>query len=192
MIASSQLKKQFILMKNLLLVICIVLLSAGFAFADTVTINHFVIKENPFAKDEIAVVATDTANNILENFNGKFAFSMNGFQEPLKFDKGIAFYRHKLDKSSFLYVKHVNDAGTHSILYYVYKGDNKLTPIHISWIVLLAIPLLLVLLGYLFKRFIIIAIIIFCIFLYFNHHSGLSIPTFFESIIDGLKGLFKG
>jgi len=50
---------------------------------------------------------------------------------------------------------------------------------------------LLVLFAYLFKRFIIIAIILFIIFLYFNHHSGLSIPTFFESIIDGLKGLFK-
>jgi uncharacterized protein YxeA len=178
-------------MKKLLFIICLVVFSAGFTFAGTVAINHFVIKENPFAKDEIAVVATDTANNILENVNGAFSFNVNGFQEQLRFDKGTAFYRHKLDRSSFLYVKHVNDSGTHSILYYVYKGDNKLIPIHISWIVLLAIPLLLVLLAYLFKRFIIIAIIIFCIFLYFNHHHGLSIPTFFESIIDGLKGLFK-
>ncbi len=178
-------------MKKLLFATCLVVLSAGLAFADTVTINHFAIKENPFAKNELAVVATDTANNVLENVNGLFAFTVNGFQESLKFEKGTAFYHHKLDKSSFLYVKHVNESGTHSILYYVYKNDDKLSPIHISWVVLLAIPVLLVLLGYLFKRFIIIAIIIFCIFLYFNHHAGLSIPTFFESIIDGLKGLFK-
>jgi hypothetical protein len=178
-------------MKRLFLILCLALFSTGLALADTVTINHFVIKENPFAKDEIAVVATDTANNILENVNGKFSFIMNGFQEPLKFDKGTAFYRHKLDRSSFLYVKHVNDKGTHSILYYIYRSENKLIPIHISWIVLLLIPLLLVLFAYLFKRFIIIAIILFIIFIYFNHHSGLSIPTFFESIIDGLKGLFK-
>jgi hypothetical protein len=178
-------------MKKLILVTFLILISAGFAVADTVTINHFAIKENVYAKDEIAVVAVDTANNTLENVNGVFAFTLNGFQEALKFDKGVAFYRHKMDKSAFLYAKHVNDKGTHSILYYVYKGDNKLIPIHISWIVLLAIPILLVVLGYLFKRFIIIAIIIFIIFLYFNHHNGLSIPTFFESIIDGLKGLFK-
>ena len=178
-------------MKKHLLAICLVILSAGLAFADTVTINHFAIKENPCAKDELAVVATDTANNIIENVNGLFAFTVNGFQESLKFEKGTAFYHHKLDKSSFLYVKHVNESGTHSILYYVYKNDDKLSPIHISWVVLLAVPVLLVLLGYLFKRFIIIALIIFCIFLYFNHHAGLSIPTFFESIIDGLKGLFK-
>ncbi|HTD99902.1 MAG TPA: hypothetical protein VK668_11490 [Mucilaginibacter sp.] len=178
-------------MKKVVLIICLILTSAGFAVADTVTINHFAIKENVYAKEEIAVIAVDTANNTLENVNGVFAFSMNGFQEPLKFERGVAFYHHKMEKSAFLYAKHINDKGTHSILYYVYKGDNKLVPIHISWIVLLAIPILLVVLGYLFKRFIIIAIIIFIIFLYFNHHNDLSISTFFESIIDGLKGLFK-
>lgn len=177
-------------MKKLSLITFLIALSAS-VFADTVTIKHFAVKENPFARDEIAVVATDTANNILENVNGKFAFTVNGFEEHLKFSSGTAFYRHKLDKSSFLYVKHVNDAGTHSILYYVYKTDNKLIPIHISWIVLLAIPILLVLMGYLFKRLIIIAVVLFCIFFYFNHHAGLGLPTFFESIIDGLKGLFK-
>lgn len=178
-------------MKKLLLFICLAVLSSGFALADTVTIKHFEIKENPFAKDEIAIVATDTSHNILENVNGKFTFSVNGFTEQLRFEKGTAFYRHKLDKSSFLYIKHVNDAGTHSLLYYVYKTDDKLIPIHISWIVLLIIPVVLVVLSYMFKRFIIIAIIIFCVFLYFNHHAGLGIPTFFESIFDGLKGIFK-
>src|ERR1700761_4573390 len=178
-------------MKKSLLIIFLITLTTGIAFGDAITINHFVVKENPFAKNEIAIVAVDTANNVLENVNGIFAFTVDGFQESLKFNRGNAFYQHKLDKSSFLYVKHVNDAGTHSILYYVYKSDDKLTPIHISWIVLLIIPILLVVLSYLFKKFIIIAIVIFCIFLYFNHHAGLSVPTFFESIIDGLKGLFK-
>ena len=178
-------------MKKLFLITCLAVFFSGLAFADTVTIKHFVVKENPFAKNEIAIVATDTANNILENVNGVFAFTVNGFNEPLRFEKGSAFYHHKLDKSSFLYVKHRDDNGNTSNLYYVYKGDNKLIPIHISWIVLLAIPVLLIVLGYLFKRLIIIVAIIFIIFLYFNHHAGLSTPTFFESIIDGLKGSFK-
>jgi hypothetical protein len=178
-------------MKKFLLIISLFILSANISFADAITINHFIVKENPFAKNEIAIVATDTANNVQENVNGIFAFTVDGFQESLRFNRGTAFYQHKLDKSSFLYVKHVNDSGTHSILYYVYKTDDKLMPIHISWIVLLAIPILLVLLSYLFKKFVIIAIIIFIIFLYFNHHAGLSVPTFFESIIDGLKNIFK-
>jgi hypothetical protein len=178
-------------MRKPFFVICLILLSACPAFADRVSIDHFVIRENPFAKDEIAVMATDTAGNILENVSGRFSFTVNGFGEVLKFEKGTSFYHHKLDRSSFLYVKHRNDQGTHSSLYYVYKGPDRLMPVHISWMVLLAVPVLLILLGYLFKRMIILAIIIFCLLLYFNHHAGLSLPTFFESIIDGLKGMLK-
>lgn len=165
-------------------------MAAAHAFAGEVAINHFVIKENPFAKSEVAIVATDSLGNIQETVNGVFNFTINGFQDTLQFDKGTAFYRHKIERSTFLYARHINESGTHSLLYYIYKHDDKLSPFHISWILLLAVPCALIILAYMFKRFIIIAIIIFCIFMYFNYHSGLSIPTFFESIIDGLKGIF--
>jgi hypothetical protein len=177
-------------MKKILFVMLLMMGAGSFAFADTVTIKQFVIKENPFADSEVAIVAVDTAGNVQEKVEGMFAFTINGFQEQMRFEKGTAFYRHKLDKSAFFYVKHVNNDGTHSMLYYIYKQDGKLRPIHVSWVLLVIIPLALVLLGYMFKRFIIIAIVIFCIFLYFNHHNGLTMPTFFESIFDGLRGLF--
>jgi len=176
-------------MKKIFLVFCLITVS-GFVYAGPIAINHFVIKENPFAKNEIAIIATDTLNNIQENVNGMFSFTINGFEDTLRFEKGTAFYRHKIERSTFIYAKHKNEKGTHSLLYYIYKHDDKLSPYHISWVLLLAIPCGLFLLAYMFKRFIIIAIIIFGIFMYFNYHSGLSIPTFFESIIDGLKGLF--
>ncbi len=161
------------------------------SLAATTDINYFVVKENPFASEEIAVVATDSLGNIQENIRGIYNFTVNGFQEDLTFQNGTAFYRHKISKSTFMYVRHVNDSGSHSILYYLYKHDMKLSPFHISWTLLLIIPLALILAGYLFKRFIIIAVIVFIILLYFNHHNGLSIPTFFESIFDGLKHLFR-
>ena len=179
-------------MKRITLALVIIIASASLSYADTVTmaINHFVIKENPFAKDEVAIIATDSLGNIRENVNGMFNFTVNGLEDTLKFEKGTAFYRHKLQRSTFLYVRHQNDSGTHSILYYVYRTDDKLTPVHIPWYLLLAIPCALVLLAYMFKRFIIIAIIIFAIFVFFNYHNGLSLPTFFDSIIDGLKNMF--
>ena len=177
-------------MKKILFTCLIFLLASGFAFADTIAIKQFVVKENPFAKDEIAIVAVDNAKNIQEKVNGIFTFTINGFVEELTFDKGTAFYRHKLEKSSFIYARHQNEDGTKSMLYYVYRHDSKLTPVKISWVLLVAIPLGLIFIGYLFKRFIIIALVIFCIFLYFNYHNGLSIPTFFQSVIDGLKGMF--
>jgi hypothetical protein len=175
--------------KGLLSVCMVMAFCVSSAFADQV-IKNFVVKENPFGTNEVAIVATDTAGVIQESINGIFQFTINGFQENLKFEHGTAFYHHKLTKSSFIYLKHEDDSGSHSTLFYVYKSDSKLTPIHISWVVLFAIPVILILLGYMFKRFIIIAAILLCIFIYFNHSNGLSIPTFFETVIDGLKHMF--
>lgn len=178
-------------MKKIALTACLLILCIASAYADKISIDHFEIKDNPFAKNEVAIVATDTAHNVLENVNGIFAFTVNGFQENLHFDKGTAFYHHKLDKSVFLYVKHENESGTHAGLYYVYAGSDKLIPVHISWVVLITIPIVLIVLAYMFRKFIIIAIILFALFLYFNHHNGLGIGTFFESVFDGMKGIFK-
>ena len=180
-------------MKKLLLLFCIIFPAWCFAAAtkDSVAINHFILKENPFAQNEVAVVATDSSHkNTLGNIDGHFLFTINGFDDTLKFDKGVAFYDHKIDRSSFIYARHEDETGTHSMLYYIYVGADKLTLVHISWVVLIAIPLVLVLLGYMFRKFIIVAVVILIVFIYFNYHSGLSIPTFFESIIDGLKGMF--
>jgi len=178
------------MMRKYLFTACLMIFAISSAFADAVGINHFVVKNNPFAQNEIAIVATDTANQVLEKVNGVFAFTINGFQEDLHFEKGTAFYRHKLDKSAFLYVKHEDEKGTHATLYYVYKGDHELSPVHVSWVVLIAIPIVLIVVAYMFRKLIIIAIIIFIVFVYFNYHHGLGVSTFFESIMDGLKGLF--
>lgn len=177
-------------MKKWLLMLFIAGFSTIAAHADAILIKNFTIKENPFAKDEVAVVATDTAGVVQENISGLFKFTINGFDENLNFENGTAFYHHKLDKSSFIYLKHTDESGSNSALYYVYKRDTSLNPIHISWLILIAIPIILVLLAYMFKRFIIIAAIIFCVFLYFNHHSGLSVGTFFDTVFDGLKHVF--
>jgi uncharacterized protein YxeA len=179
-------------MKKVILVLTIMVMSAALALADTVSIKQFTIKENPFARQEIAIVATDTAGLVQESVSGKFAFTINGFDNELTFQSGTAFYRHKVQKSAFMYIKHKNEAGTHSGLYYIYKHGEKLSPLHISWMWLVAIPLIIVFIGYLFKRLIIIAVIILVIFIYFNHSNGLSLPTFFESIFDGLKHAITG
>lgn len=168
----------------------LLLMITGFARAAEVHINQFILKENPFAKDEVAIVATDSAGTVQENINGLFNFTINGFQEELKFENGTAFYHHKLDKSSFLYLKHKDDFSSHANLFYIFKHDAKLDPYKISWKVLVAVPIILILLGYVFKRFLIIAVVLFLFFSYFNYHGGMSLSTFFETIFDGLKHVF--
>ncbi|WP_295773086.1 hypothetical protein [uncultured Mucilaginibacter sp.] len=174
-------------MKKLLLAVILLTTSMAVAVADTVSIKKFVVKENPFAQNEVAIVATDSLEQIQENVNGKFAFTINGFQYELNFQNGTGFYRQKLQKSTFMYVKHRNESGSYSVLYYIFKRGEKLSPWKISWMWLVVIPLAIVFIGYLFKRLIIIAAIVLIIFIYFNHSNGLSIPTFFESIFDGIK-----
>ncbi len=179
------------MIKKLLLISVLLISTVQFSFAaSAVDINFFAVKENPFAQEQVAIVATDSLGNIQETVHGQYTFTINGFQQPLNFDNGTAFYRHKIERSTFMYVKHENEAGTHSALYYIYKHDMKLSPWHISWMWLLIIPVAILLAGYLFKRFIILAIIVLVIFFYFSHHNGLHISTFFESIFDGLKHLF--
>ncbi|WP_158826413.1 hypothetical protein [Mucilaginibacter lacusdianchii] len=180
------------MIKKILLTTIVCLLSAYASYADTISINHFVIKENPFAQHEVAIVAVDTAGTIQENVNGRFSFSINGFDSELNFQNGTAFYRHKMEKSAFMYVKHTNDNGSHAMLYYVYKHGEKLSPWKINWKWLLFIPLAIVFIGYLFKRFIVIAAVVLILFLYFNHHNGLNLSTFFQSIFDGIRGVVGG
>lgn len=172
--------------------LCLLLFSLLFSFAEAaeVHLDQFILKENPFAKDEVAVVACDSAGNTMENINGLFDFTVNGFKEELSFENGTAFYHHKLEKSSFLYLKHRDDLHSQARLFYIYKHDSRLSPYKISWKLLVAIPLILIFFGYLFKRFIIIAFVVFCLFSYFNYHGGMSLETFFETIFDGLKHLF--
>ena len=107
-------------MKRILFVCLLSMFFCSKTFADTVSINHFAIKENPFTNSEVAVVAVDTLGNTRENVDGIFNFTVNGFDSQLKFDKGVAFLHQKIERSSFLFVKHVNDSGTHAILYYAY------------------------------------------------------------------------
>src|ERR1700749_3962781 len=111
-------------MKKLALLACLIVTSC-FAFADSITIKGFDIKDNPYGQDQISIVAVDSLHNTMQNVNGAFVFTLNGLKDTLKFNDGVAFYKHKIDRSPFIYARHVNESGTHSSLYYVYKSESK-------------------------------------------------------------------
>lgn len=161
-----------------------------FCSAQTAAINNFLVKENLLKNNKLAIIATDSLNVPNENINGAYTFSVSGFTQVLKFNDGIAVLPLPIDKSTFVYIKHQNDTGTHSKLVYVYKKDADLTPYAISSLWLFIIPIALVIIAFAFRKLIIFVVIAFLIFVYFNHSSGLNIGTFFESIFDGLRSLF--
>jgi hypothetical protein len=165
------------------------LILSKFAFAQNANINNFIVKENLLKNSKIAIIAADSLDNPTEGINGTYTFSVSGFTQELKFNDGVAIIPLIIDKSTFIYIKHKNDDGTHSKLLYVFKKDGNLNPITISRLFLIIIPLLIIILVFAFKKFIYIGIILLVVFLYFTYSKGLNMSTFFETTFDYLKNL---
>lgn len=153
------------------------------------SINNFIIKENLIGNGKLAIIACDSAEKPLESVNGIFRFVINGFQHELRFHDGVAITPQTLEKSTFVFLKHRNESGSHGKLYFVAKNKNGLNPIQISWIWLIAIPVVIILLMYLFKRFVVAGILILAGLFYFNYSKGLDIENLFETIFHGIKGV---
>lgn len=171
-----------------LILLFLLCLSAN-AFAQNADINNFLVKESLLKNSKLAIIAADSLDRPLEQINGVYTFSISGFTQELSFNGGIAILPLQIDKSTFVYVKHQNDKGTHSKLLYVYKKDGNLNPFTISRIFLIIIPLLIIILVFAFKKFIYIGLILLLIFIFFTYSNGLNISTFFETTFDYLKNL---
>lgn len=174
-------------MRYLYLFITLFLSSAS--FSQTSNINNFLVKESLLKNSKLAIIAADSLGQPIESINGLYTFSASGFSQEITFSGGVGVLPLKIDKSTFVYLKHENDNGTHSKLLYVFKKDGNLNPFTISRIFLILIPLVIIFLAFAFKKFIYIAVILLLIFMYFNHSNGLSISTFFETTFDYLKNL---
>lgn len=175
-------------MRNLIILFSLCVIGSG-VFGQTSEIDNFLVKENLLKNNKLAIVAADSLNIPKENINGLYTFSVSGFTQHLKFNDGVAILQLPIEKSTFVYIKHQNDGGTHSQLVYVYKKGFDLTPCAINSLWLFLIPIILVILAFAFRKLIIVAVIIFLAFVYFNHSNGLNLSTFFESIFDALKNL---
>lgn len=153
-------------------------------------IQNFTVKENLLVANGLSILATDSLGKPDEKINGDFLFAINGFTQALDFNAGVAFCKLPIQKSSFLYIKHENEISKPANLFYVHKTDSGLNSFKISWYLLLAIPIGLILIGYMFKKIIGIMLLLLAAYMYFNHSNGLSLGTFLESIFHGLKSLF--
>lgn len=177
-------------MKYFLIILFLLRCSTVFGTYNSQEINHFIVKENILQDDKIAIIASDSLLNPAEEINGTYNFSVNGFKQALIFQNGVSVCPLQIEKSAFIFIKHNNQTSNPSQLYFIYKQDKNLKPYPINWYLLLAIPIGLILIGYLFRKLIGIIILILVLMSYFNYSKGLSIPIFLESVLDGLKNLF--
>lgn len=160
------------------------------AFSQKLDINNFIVKESLLKNSKLAIIAADSLENPMERINGIYTFTVSGFSQSLKFNDGVAIVPLQLERSAFVYIKHENDRGTHSKLVYVYKKEGSLNPYTVNSMWLVIIPLIIVVAIFLFRKLLILGIIVILVLMYFNHSSGLGIGTFFETIFDSLKRLF--
>lgn len=182
---------KFALSSLLILFICESAYTQSNTAAGTeITINNFIVKENLYKNNQLAIIAADSVDKPIENLSGTFMFSINGFEQELKFNNGAAVVPQPISKSTFIYIRHENESGNQGKLYFVIKKYDMLNPIKISWLVLVLVPALLILLAMMFRKFIIIAVILIIVMFYFNTSNGLKISTFFDTVFDGLKNIF--
>jgi len=123
----------------------------GAAFAQQSDINNFLVKESLLKNSKLAIIAADSVGNPMEKINGLYTFSVSGFSQPLKFNDGVAVLPMQVERSAFVYIKHINDQGTHSKLVYVHKKEGTLTPYLISTLWLILFPLIVIVIAFLFR-----------------------------------------
>lgn len=156
-----------------------------------ISIQNFLVKEYPNNNDQLVLIAADLNDKPMNNLHGTFIFSINGFQQEFRFEDGQSVITQPIKQSTFIYIKHQNDSGNPSKLFYVIKKFDRLNPIKISWLLLVLIPSMIILFAIMFRKFIVIAGILLIALFYYNNSKGLRISTFFDTIFDGLKNLIN-
>ncbi|MGV3763873.1 hypothetical protein, partial [Parapedobacter sp.] len=148
-----------------------------------------VVKENLIKNGKLAIIATDAEERPNETVSGTFQFVINGFKQELQFHDGVAITSHPIETSAFVFIKHRNQQGSHGRLYFIWKRDQGLNPIAINWYFLILIPAIILLIAYLFKRIMVLAIIVLVALFVYNYSKGLDLENIFETITHGLKSL---
>lgn len=154
-----------------------------------VGIHNFIIRPSVPHYDKIEVVTCDAHENAMDQLCGTFIFNVNGFRQELTVKNGVAVFPQRIDQSTFIYARHENENGIQGKLYYLFKGADSIRPIKVNSWILIVIPLLLVGIASIFRKFIVIAVVLIISLFVFNTTNGLNMPTLLSTFFDGLKNL---
>ena len=152
-------------------------------------IDHFIVRENLIKNGKLAIIATDTEEHPNEAISGTYQFVINGFKQELKFHQGVSVTANPVEASAFVFIKHRNQQGSHGRLYYVLKRGQHLNPVAINWYFLILVPAAILLIAYLFKRIMALAIVVLVALFIYNYHKGLDLENIFETVSHGVMSL---
>ncbi len=164
------------------------LLAATFSLkAQHIQIQDFSVKENLSQNGKLAIIALDSLEKTDNGIRGTFLFTINGFQQDLQFTDGVAVTSQAIKSSTFVFFKHENAKNDIGKLYFLRVTDKGITPYKIKGILLLILPLAILFIAYVFKRFLVTLVILAIAYFYLNYSKGLDIKQLLESIIMGIK-----
>lgn len=156
---------------------------------ETNDIDHFMVSENLIKNSKLAIIATDAEEHPNETISGTYQFVINGFKQELEFNDGVAITPNAIETSAFVFIKHSNQQGSHGRLYYIWKRDQRINPIAINWYFLILVPAVILFIAYLFKRIMVLAIVVLIGLFIYNYSKGLNLENIFETITHGIKSL---
>ncbi|MBE8714698.1 hypothetical protein [Sphingobacterium hungaricum] len=161
-----------------------------FTSAQHQQIKDFLVKENLSQNGKLAIIAVDSTEKVDNVIHGNFRFIINGFQQDLQFEDGVSVYNHSVESSTFVLLKHKNQDKEIARYYFVRKTDKGLTPYKISALALILIPAVILLIAYMFKRFLTTIVVLVIVYGYFHYSKGLNISQLLESLFIGFKNFF--
>ena len=152
-------------------------------------IKDFTVKENLSQNGKLAIIAVDSIEKTDNLVNGDYNFTINGFQQTLKFTDGVAVTSNPIESSTFVYFKHKRADKDLGKVYFLRVTEKGINPYKISGMLLIAIPLLILLIAYMFKRFLVTFLVLAVVYLYLSYSKGLDVKELLESVFLGIKDL---
>ena len=152
-------------------------------------IRDFIVKENLSQSGKLAIIAVDTTERADDRIRGSFLFSVNGFQQNLNFQDGVAVIADPVESSTFVFFKHKNQENEVGKFYFIRKTDDGLSPYKVNGLTLVLLPIAILLIAYVFKRLLVVFVVIALVYGYLHFSKGLDISQLFESFFFGLRNL---
>lgn len=181
------------ILNRTIITIIIPVLASTFAFAqqtiyfsigDNYPISDFRLENDLDGDGSYSLCAIDDQGQLVEKAEGTYEFVVNGYLEKIDFKGGMGAVRKPDSKFFFIYLKHSNKTEDIYRLYYSVSG--VLIPFPL-WILIL-IPALLILFTLLFRRMLILLILV--AFVAFFVFQGLDLRSFIRLVGGGIGSLF--
>jgi hypothetical protein len=151
-------------------------------------IYELKVKSSFLDNSRLTLMALDSNLQEDASVNGAYPVEINGFEHSLHFILGRSQFPGSLKNSTFISLKPLSKGGSKPVFYFLWRWGAGIYPQNISVFWLIGIPLIFVLIGFLFRKLIIFLMVLALIFFFFN--KGLDPLHFLKVLGDWIVYIF--